>query len=317
MSAELVFSPSRTILSNISELSDRESVLAERRICELYELAGEMANAAISLFMDEMDVYEALSLIGDNWRFADYTVHKEALGENIARLRLHFRLDSLMDRAMLCELWLEQLGARGHSIDESAFLYSVSTPESFTYVKNAYSDEAFDVFSQEFSEHRVVYATSLKDALRMVADGEVGYCLLPLEERGTRIPTVAELLFNGDFKINSVTPVFGFDGLADMKYALVSKTFTVPDKKAEDDLYLEIRISEDAQMPLSEALSVAEVYGIGLYRVNTVRFSTEDGERTYYSMVFRDDGKSFAPLLTYLTLFSSSFTPVGIYKNLE
>ena len=141
---------------------------------------------------------------------------------------------------------------------------------------------------------------------------------MPLEERGgARLAAVAELLFREDLKINSVTPVFGFEGLADMKYALVSKHFTVPDIFPDDDRYLEIRIKADSNVSVSELFSAAESLDSYLYRINTLTFTTEDGEAQYYSVVFRDDGKDFSPLLVYLTLFSGAYTPIGIYKNLE
>ena len=43
----------------------------------------------------------------------------------------------------------------------------------------------------------------------------------------------------------------------------------------------------------------------------------DEGKNEYYSVVFRDDAADFTRLLTYLTLFSATYTAVGIYKNLE
>ena len=187
-----------------------------------------------------------------------------------------------------------------------------------TYVKNALADEAYDVFSQQLSDPRVKYSSTLNDAVRLVSSGEAEYALLPLEERGgARLASVAELLFREDLKINSVTPVFGFEGLADMKYALVSKHFTIPEILPDDDRYLEIRLRADSSVSASELFSAAESLGAFPYRINTLTFDTEDGAYQYYSVVFRDDGKDFTSLLVYLTLFSGAYTPVGIYKNLE
>ena len=125
------------------------------------------------------------------------------------------------------------------------------------------------------------------------------------------------MIYRSDLKITSVTPVFGFDGSLDMKYALVSKTLLPPDYSREDDRYLEIRLPTDSDTTLSELLAVADSYGIGVYRINTASYHTEAGERSSYSVVFKSEGGNFATLLVYLTLFVYDYTPVGIYKNLE
>ncbi len=185
-------------------------------------------------------------------------------------------------------------------------------------MRNALSDEAYDVFSQDFTDPKVRYCASFRECVASVTSEEVGYCLLPLEERGgTRLPTVSEIIFRNDFKINAVIPVFGPDGNADMKYALVSRNFTVPKRGREDDLYLEVRIGADSDFSLSEVLGAVEYFGMSIYRVNTVTFDTEGESETYFSLVVKDMGNSFAGLLTYFTLFIRDFVPVGIYKNLE
>ena len=102
-----------------------------------------------------------------------------------------------------------------------------------------------------------------------------------------------------------------------MKYALVSRGFTVPKRHKDDDGYLEIRLGADSDFALAEVLDAARYFGMSVYRVNTVTFDTEGESETYFSVVIRDSGNSFAGLLTYLTLFIRDFVPVGIYKNLE
>ena len=224
---------------------------------------------------------------------------------------------SLYDKAIFSQLYTDRLAKVGHAIDEGHFLPIGTPKESFVYLKNSYADEAYDVFSESFDDPRVRYVPSLKDAVSAVLDGEAGYCLLPLEERGARLPTIEEMLYRADLKIASVTPVFGFDGTLDMKYALVAKWLTPPQYRPSDDRYLEIRLPSDSDTTLSELLSVADSYGIGVYRINTASYQTESGIRSSYSIVFKSEGERFTTLLIYLTLFVNDYTPVGIYKNLE
>ena len=125
------------------------------------------------------------------------------------------------------------------------------------------------------------------------------------------------MLFKYDLKIASVTPVFGFDGSADVKYALVSKHFKIPNVAVDDDRYLEIRLRADGSISLSSLFFAAEMLGASVYRINTVQFDSEEGEFSYYTIVFKDEGSDFSELLIFLTLFAGYYTAIGIYKNLE
>ncbi len=230
----------------------------------------------------------------------------------------HASFEEAYDRAVFSALLLEKLGERGIFPTESDFLPTREAPETFTYVKNAYADEAYEVFSSEFSDPRVKYSRTFAEAIKSVLDGEVGYCLLPLAEKGgVRLSSVTELLTGNDLKIASVTPVFGFSGDAELWYALVARGFRVPKVAAEDDRYLEIRCSEEDGDTLAALLCASRLFCASLYRVHTVTRHPAEENGFYYTVVFRTEGKSFVGLLTYLTLYTETYVPVGLYKNLE
>jgi hypothetical protein len=107
------------------------------------------------------------------------------------------------------------------------------------------------------------------------------------------------------------------DGTADMKYAMVSLNFTLPHIAKDDDRYLEIRVSADKNITLSDLLSVAVMLGHTVYRVNSHTFSTEEGNQQFFSIVFRGECRDFISLLTFLTLFVDDYITVGVYKNIE
>lgn len=303
---------------NMQKISLEQSVLAEKRICEVSVPARDAADMAFEMLSDGYGIYEVLSVISDGILTPMISVHKYSLAENYQRLLENLKFNYKYDKIVFTELFRDIITQKGIIISESDFLPTSSGSETFTYVRNSLADEAYDVFSAEFKDPRVKYSKSLYEAARAVSLGEFEYALLPLEEKGgARLASVAEILFKEDLKINSVTPVFGFEGLADMKYALVSKHFSVPEVKEDDDRYLEVRLRVDSSISLSELFSAADAFGISLYRINTISFDTEDGSAQYYSIVFRDEGKDFTLLLTYLTLFSGAYTPIGLYKNLE
>ena len=318
MNKDGVFVANDITISNMEKLSEKQSIYSERRICEIAEIAAEAADYYAEMYRDGYGVYEILSIISDGYVSAPLTQHGNALENNRPAIKEYLKRFCMQDKVIFAELFLNKLAEAGIVLGEKNFLHEEDGNNTVTYVKNALADEAYDVFSQDLSEPRVKYSATLGDAVKLVSSGEAEYALLPLEERGgARLAAVAELLFKEDLKINSVTPVFGFEGLADMKYALVSKHFTVPKILPEDDRYLEIRIKADVGVSVSELFAAAESLDSYLYRINTLTFDTEDGSVQYYSVVFRDDGKDFSPLLVYLTLFSSAYTPIGIYKNLE
>lgn len=316
MSDELSFVPNEINLSNISALNKRQTLLEERRICELSELATEAAQASYMLISEgEMSVIDVLSLISESFVSEAGECHEGALDDNFGTLIAYIKTLQITDRVVFAELFRARLASIGVKITEESFLQASGAPSTFVYVKNSFADEAYDVFSQDFYEPRVRYAETIKDAIKLVRDGEVTYCLLPLEESGSRLPSVAELLFQDDLKIDAVTPVFGFDGTADMKYAVASRGFLIPKTASDDDRYLEIRTSSEES--LFALLLAADKYGAKLYRINMHFFVQEGIRRPFYSIIFKEEGGDFSDLLTYLTLFVPSYTAVGIYKNLE
>ncbi len=317
MSFEYNFMPNGIVTENMRKLSSEQSMIQERRICELSELAYLAADCAEELRADGMEVCEILSILSDSLDFSEISIHPSYMEENLVRLTRHLRILGMLDKTLFSSLLIERLAERGIVIREQDFLPASSTGERFVYVKNSFSDEAYDVLSQDFADPRVAYAKDFKHAISMLSSTEADHCLLPLEDNGTRIRTVEELIFKGDLRINSVTPVFGLDGTADMKYCLVSRDYLISPYSSDDDRYIELRIPKDGDTPLTELLFSAEGFGLEAYRVNSISLSSEDGEKGYYSLLFRNVGGDFTLLLVYLTLFTRDFTTLGIYKNLE
>lgn len=311
---DVVFSPESVTLDNLSALADSGARLTERRACEISELADSAVRFSLELFSSGMGIYEILSLLSDGLD----GVGKVDAASKLALFGAYADFASAFDRAELAALLVDRLRLAGISVDASDMLPEVSGDERIVYVKNALADEAYDVLTEDFTDPRVSYAGSFGDAVDAVVSGDATYCLLPLEERGgTRLSLISELIFRHDLRICSITPVFGYEGNADMKYALMSLGYSVPELSPDDDGYLEIRIRADENGNLVELLSVASYLGVSVYRINTLTFDTEGVTDSFHEIVFRSDKGDFTQLLVYLTLFSSAFIPVGMYKNLE
>lgn len=310
-----IFDISDVSVSNLNASASDESRAFEMRLCEMSFFADSIAREIKTLTEEEMSVSEALALLSAELSFDRQDDGEGFISETEGGVRAFVRSLRTHDKANFTALLTEKLKSLGVSISESDFLFEAPTDESFVYVRSALADEAFDVFSQEYSDPRIVYADSFKKACFDVADGKCGYCILPFEERSSvRIPTISALVSDLDLKIVAITPVFGFEGNADMKYALIGRSFKIPERDELTDRYFEITVPKET-VSLSELLTVSETFGESVYKIDTALSDGEDG--SYYTVIFKDGGDSFLNLCVYLSLFAEEYTPVGIYKNIE
>lgn len=312
------FSPDAVTAQNLLLLAKEQSITQERRICELAELADAALDGAIAMLGEEwriQDVYSWISSVATGFVSEP---HPSILREDVPRIGVWLAALCGCDKAIFADLLLRAAAQRSIAIGEVDFIPAVSAKETIAYVRNAYADEAFEVFSQEFSDPRVRYVTSFKEAVKAVCDGDAGFCLLPLEEQGGgRLPSVETLLFHNDLKIASVTPVYGFEGNAELSYGLISRAPRIAPFSSEDDRYLEIRLPTDGELSLADLCLAAAMYDYAVYRVNTATHRIAGVATSFYTVVLKTEGRTFLPLLSYLTLFSSDYTPIGLYKNLE
>ena len=302
---------------NCRAASKIQSAMQELKICELDQLANDIACAALESF-------DGLALIDSLREAAQADVsdlaalHGEHLEENEEKLGLFVRSVARQDRVALSSLVLDKLKKIRKNLSESDFFDEEPPGETVAFVKNPLSDEAFDVFSLSLSEPRLKYAKTMRKAAEMLSDAEADFCLLPLEERnGVRIVATSEILFRDDLKINDVTTVLGQYGDADMKFALVSPSVIVPHFEECDAKYLEIRIEDGAVCLLSDIIDAAECFGAEVHKINTMTFDSEEGSISTLSVIIKSESRDLTGVLTYLSLFAYEATIVGIYKNLE
>ena len=311
------YGAAKNTVNNLSRISKKAASLTELRILELYDIATNALSLSGALSRDGLSGYEILSAIRDDGAFESHVTLDGTPDEVASPLNRSLGLLFGLDRAVFSDLYANGAMRLGIPVSEGDLLTEGEGEETFIYLRNALADEAYDVFASELDNPRVKYAATLTEAARAVESGDVRFCLLPLEERGgSRLPTVAELIYRFDLKINAVTPVFGFDGTADLKYALLSRDFVIPICGEGDDRYVEVRISATDPI-ISELFTAVSYFGHTLYRTDTVSFDTEGERDRYFSLVIRDGGGGFDALLVYLSLFADDFSPVGVYKNLE
>lgn len=289
----------------------------ELRHCELALSAEAVADTVRDLWRGGMRIQEISALLSPCVRLPHAVLSPELPTAGMAPLRFRANLHRRADEITFVQQLYQHVGVRGIPQAPNAFLPTEEKSADAALVRNLLSEEAFDVFSQERTELRAVAAMSFAEAVELLRRGDVGYCLLPLEQRGKRLSATEELIHRNDLKIVAVTPVFGFDGSAEMTYALLSLSFEPVEIGEGDDLYLECTLAKDAACLLSDVLVAAEGLGISLYRTDEVAYRAEEGRQPMHAFVLRDRTDTVSEFLWYISLFASDVTPIGLYKNLE
>lgn len=317
MNDEIIFTPSDITYSNLDFVSKEQGKLHESVLCEMSFAAEAAASFIAEAAGDGMSLNELMSVLSEEISFSPAEPSEDTPEYTVDSVRAFIRQQTGISKVVFASQLAAKLTEKGIFVGESSYLDTDAQAQTFAYVKNSLSDEAYDVFSQEFSDPRVVYAQSFKEACTAVAERKAGYCILPFEERGgARIPSISALVSSFDLKIIAITPVFGFEGTANMKYALIGRSFVIPECDDKTDRYFELNVSCKSDVSLGELICAAEYLSLSVFRVYTGVPENEDSD-AWFTLILKDGGTTFAPFLTYLSLFVGEYEPMGIYKNVE
>ena len=162
---ESIFERKEKIGGNLNSITEKQYPLTELRICELNSLATALADFAVSMKNDGLALYEILPLVCEELSVeAVVALPENNLPENEKRLTYSARVASNLDKSVLAELFCERCYENNVGIGESELLQNGAENNSFVYVKNAYSDEAYDVLTEDMTDANVRYVASFKEA---------------------------------------------------------------------------------------------------------------------------------------------------------
>ena len=153
-----VFDISDISVANLNADARDESRAFELRLCEMSFFADSIAKQIKALTEDGMSVSEALALLSGELMLGGSDMHGGVITETECGVKAFVKTLEAHDKANFALLLTEKLKAIDLDIGESDFLFETPTDESFVYVRSALADEAFDVFSQEYLDPRIVYA---------------------------------------------------------------------------------------------------------------------------------------------------------------
>ena len=194
------------------------------------------------------------------------------------------------------------------------------TGERVAYLRNTYTDTAFETFSTVLRSAQPTYYSDFPGVCEALYYDRATACILPLENSSDgKLLRFYSLLTKYDLRIAYVTSVTAYDTDVTTRYALLRRNLSVPRPEDTDALgmYLELRMTADEDIPLFRILAAADAYHLSLIRVDSVPGPNEDDDRIAYDLILRvDDGGDPASMLTYCYLLVPGFTLLGIYLDL-
>lgn len=178
------------------------------------------------------------------------------------------------------------------------------------YLRNAYTDRAFAVFSGEIHRLSAQYQTSFSAGCEEVYYGRCSYCILPIRnsEDGT-LSSFTRMITKYDLKIARVCDIATQDGDSTMRYALLRRGL---DLHVPQDGFLQTTLLLPGDVSIGAFLNAAEQTGAAAEDIATLPLQYTN-DRTSLNITFRIDPESTAPLLLFLGAVTESCTPDGIY----
>lgn len=234
--------------------------------------------------------------------------------------------DELLLRAMTCMHLCRALKGATNELSADSLLGSLISPArgiSVAYLQNAYSDEAFDVFSHylcdaEGDTPQKLLCDDMHTVCDEVAAGNASYCILPLENLSEgRLGGARRLLHEYDLKI-AHTVALKPKGIV---FALLRKTLCRLSAAKSGPLFYEFSL-HGGNTVLGEILHTAEIFGLSVHKTDTVPLSYSDSEYRFDIILccpekLADIEDRLISFILYLILEAPDHSPVGHYRATE
>lgn len=301
-----------TVFDNLTLLDNRISREFEKRLPQLAELAALMAEQWQSGGAN--DPLAFFHRISSFWPSS--ALHTPHLPKNEENLQLSLSLLSVGDRADFISSFLSACAQHGSPLTAKMLLPHSEVPsQRIAYVRNAYTDEAYEVFSALLPDATLLSAENFREACEAVSEDDCGFCILPYENSGGVLRYFSELVSHYAFCITAFCRVFHTDGTDATRFALLARSPYLPVTEMQPRL----RVSFSASDAIDLARHIATATMLGA-RVTAVESEpdTENKERLTCRVEFHlsQDG-CLTRILTYLHIFAANFCLRGLYKEID
>ncbi len=210
------------------------------------------------------------------------------------------------DRAVMAELFMRRFAADGFPLTRDVFFASHKTSHRIAYVRNAYTDEAYDAFSEMLTSSTALFTDSYEEACGEVAEGSAGYCILPWRDTSGLYhrATLGSLENHRLMVVATVSVTDGED--VPMQYALVGHMPLA----VEDTWEMQVFLPPESVAELADVLAMTAHFGFSMIGVHM----PTDGRGTLCTLRGRTDS---TPLLVWLCLFAPTCQIRGFYSYTE
>ena len=305
-----LYDDERTAHENLS-LQDRRLL---RELEKRLPLCTEYAEVYADLFAqsesrDVLAFLAPLALRGEQPSFEEVPLaHKTVL-------QYAHSLLNATDRMHFLSAFFKACAKRGISLSlTSLFPQKSEKGHRIAYVRNAYTDEAYEMFSAEYEETTLVYADGFREACEAVADGSADFCILPFENSSGLLLPFAEMAARFSLSVVALCRVFHADGTDATRFALLSPS--ILSEYAGDTPCLRFSFTVSSGRILTAQLAALAAADTTVLSLTSLPDTAGEGALCC-TVTLRCDRDSAFILLAYLYTFTDNPKLLGLYKEIE
>ena len=238
---------------------------AEKNLIRNY---GEIS---VSLEKHRAHVAEYKNEAGENENLPGFDFSTECERQNESYVKSIFDTISLFDSFDQVKKELSEIKEKESKMPDNC---------SVTYLKNTFSDEAYNAFSAFLKNSRVAYSDSFTDVCESVYYNKSDACILPIENSDEgRLPGFDGLIRKYELKIVMTCNIDDKDGHF-TKFALLSKSqfkAEVPEKLSFDRFF-KISVRPTPGIRLRDVLLLAGYFGEEINKIDSIpEYYSENG----------------------------------------
>lgn len=184
------------------------------------------------------------------------------------------------------------------------------------FVKNKYTERAFEEFSRTIANAKPIYSLNFKESCESVTNGNCEFCILPIaNSTDGRLISFYSLLDRYDLKICEVLTIEDNDAQS-LYYARVGRSCKEPSERhsPEREFIFEFSVLSSSADFISALLLAAEAAGARIISIDSMPVEyTSSLQKFFFS--FTLNSRATLPFRLFVAFLEQSSTPLGLYQN--
>ncbi len=183
------------------------------------------------------------------------------------------------------------------------------------YLRNAFTDRAYRVFSAAMPRARSAYHDSYGSACEAVSTGSCEACILPIEHTlDGKLLGFYRLIDRYELKIACTCDLDQQDGTVS-RFALLKKSMTSPAESGER--FFEFSLTRSTENSIGLLLDAAALCGLSLRRIDSIPLAYSEDRFAYHAVYARAEETALVPFMLYLSLAAPQYNPIGLYTHIS